>query len=158
MDLNEHEAGEVVEFILGKLTSMGALDVLAGIDESRRLGIEEPVAQNTLKFEPTITSVLREVGSMRRRPLRNVEILELVLERLHQRLIVVPAIGRSLEQKVGEQVEWRVDTQFVSQERSIDLAASRTDLLPDGSDEIEHGYQLLRKLAPQLMPEKSIDG
>ena len=41
--LTDEEAGELVRLVLDKLHEIGAVDLIEGIDESRRLGVEETV-------------------------------------------------------------------------------------------------------------------
>ena len=90
---------------------------------------------------------------VRRRPPTDLEILRIVFERLHQRLIVLPEIARALQRYLGvHEIVWRVDQEFVSVDRLSVLEAGVDDLLPDGIDEITAAYQKLRDIIPDLVP------
>lgn len=122
-NLTDADASMLVRLILNRLTELNAIDVIAGIDESRRLGMEEPVAEASIEPFKAAARERKQLGTVRRRPLTDREILHLVLERLRQRLIVVPTIARKLQKefKNGE-ILWRVDREFVSE---IDCRRSR---------------------------------
>jgi hypothetical protein len=122
-----------------------AREVIDGIDESRRLGIEVNVSKEEVGR--------RNVGMVRRRPPTDLEMLHIVFERLHQRLIVLPAIARALQKYLSvHEIVWRIDSEFVSEDRLSALEAGIDDLLPDGVDEIAAAYQKLRDMIPGLMP------
>lgn len=159
MELTESDANEVVNLILEKLGEIEANEILSGIDESRQHGVEEKIGQSSLQLAPGITKAsFREVGATRRRPLTNNEMLQLILDRLYQRLLVIPEIGHSLKKNVCENLEWQVDTEFSSQERSRALAASYADLSPEDNEALMQSYQALRNLVPNMIPEDSHDG
>jgi hypothetical protein len=128
MTLTEDDAGKVLEAVTTLLQKQGARQILDGIDESRRLGVEEELPQHK-------SSELKQVARTRRRPPHNAEMIHIVLELLYQRLIVLPRIGTALKTRLGVgELFWRVDTEFVSADR---LPESRlSDLLPDGVEEI----------------------
>ena len=76
-----------------------------------------------------------------------------MFERLHQRLIVLPAIARALQKYLSvPEIVWRVDPAFVSGDRLPALEAGIDDLLPNGIDEIAAAYQKLRDMIPDLVP------
>ena len=90
---------------------------------------------------------------VRRRPPTDLEMLQIVFERLHQRLIVLPAIARALQKFLGvQEIVWRVDRDFVSGEHLSRLEASIDDLLPQGVDEIAAAFQHVRDIIPGLLP------
>ena len=111
MILTEDDAAKLLHSVLNVLQSSNAREVLDGIEESRRLGIEELLPeQKGLE--------LKQVARTRRRPPSNVELVHIVLERLHQRLVVLPTLGAAIRKRLGAQdVLWRVDTEFVSVDR-----------------------------------------
>lgn len=126
MILTEDDAAEVLRVVLQLLEKIGAREILEGINESRRLGIEEPLD------EPK-TIELKQVGRTRRRPPSSIELLGACFETLHQRLIVLPRIGAKLHKMAGEKdVQWRVDTEFVSTDRVPEQRLS--DLNPAGAE------------------------
>src|SRR5918996_3324938 len=87
--------------------SVQGREVVDGIDESRRLGIEESVSREEIGQ--------RSVGTVRRRPATDLEMLHIVFERLHQRLIILPAVARALQRFLGvHEIFWRVDPEFAS--------------------------------------------
>jgi hypothetical protein len=141
MTLTEDDAAKVVHSILELLREKGASDVLDGIDESRRLGIEEALPeQRGLE--------LKQVGRTRRRPPTSNEMLQIILECLHQRLIVLPTIGASIRKHLGaNDVTWRVDTQFVSLDRVPEVRLS--DLFPD---QVENVKTVLTKITAAYIP------
>ena len=54
-NLTDADASVLVRLILDRLTELNATDVIAGIDESRRLGMEEPVAEASVeRFEAAV--------------------------------------------------------------------------------------------------------
>lgn len=124
MILTESDARQVLEVIRQRLEQIGAQEVLDGIEESRRLGAEESLQDEAAKE-------LKQVGAMRRRPLNAVEELNIVLEHLQERLVVVPRLAASIKEHIhASEVEWRVDTEFVSTNRVPQVRIA--SLLPDG--------------------------
>lgn len=159
MDLTESDAAELVRVILNHLRAFDAVDVIAGIDESRRLGIDETFRDGASALSPSIAKAdIREVGKTLRRPPTNREMLSLVLDRLHQRLIVVPSIAHSLEQKLGPEIVWRVEPEFVLEERIQTLQAKLRDLLPDQLDKIPDAYDKLSELIGEAAPARESNG
>ena|SRR5438132_992847 len=77
INLANDDAAGLLRFALEPLRRYEAREVIDGIDESRRLGIEEGVSKEEVGR--------RNVGMVRRRPPTDVEILRIVFERLHQR-------------------------------------------------------------------------
>jgi len=154
MDITEDEAALLFDRILKKLNVMEARDVVEGIDESRRLGIEEPVG-HALHPDGTIrVSELKSLGTVRRRPPTNVEMLRIALQRIHQRLNVIPAIAQRLEQTLGScDIEWRVDESFIVSDRAQRLEATLTELRPEQVGDIAAAYQKLRVLIPKIVPD-----
>jgi hypothetical protein len=152
MDITEDEAAQLFETIFKKLDAMAARDVVEGIDESRRLGKEETVVP---AFDsPIKRAELKSLGTVRRRPPTNVEVLQIALERIHQRLNVMPAIAQRLEEALGTcDIEWRVDESFVPSERAQRLEAALTVLRPDGVHDVVAAYRKLHDLIPQIAPD-----
>ena len=145
INLSNDDATELLHSAMAPLRRYDAREVIDGIDESRRLGIEERVSKEEVGRE--------NVGMVRRRPPTDLEMFHIVFERLHQRLIVLPAIARALQKYLGvHEIVWRVDSEFVSGDRLSALEAGIDDLLPDGVDEIATAYQKLRDMIPSLMP------
>ncbi len=145
LNLSNDDANGLLRSTLGHLRRYDAREVIDGIDESRRLGIEESVSKEEVGR--------RKVGMVRRRPPTDLEMLHIVFERLHQRLIVLPTIARTLQKFLGvHEIVWRVDQEFVSEDRVSVLEAGIDDLLPDGIDEIAVAYQKLRDMIPDLVP------
>ena len=129
MILTESDARHVLEVIRGRLGQIGAQEILDGIDESRRLGVEETFSDRDAKE-------LKQVGAMRRRPLSAVEELNIVLHRLQERLVVLPRLATSIRDRLRtNEVEWRVDTEFVSQDRIPEVSIAK--LLPEGNQWIK---------------------
>ena len=144
INLSNDDAAGLFRSTLGHLQRYEAREVIDGIEESRRLGIEESVSKEEVGR--------RTVGMVRRRPPTDLEMLHIVFERLHQRLIVLPAIARALQKYLGvPELVWRVDPEFVSRDRLPALEASIDDLLPDGIDEIAAAYQKLQDMLPDLV-------
>ena len=128
MILTESDARQVLEVIRQHLEEIGAREVLDGIEESRRLGAEESLQDQAAKE-------LKLVGAMRRRPLNPVEELNIVLEHLQERLVVVPRLAASIQERLhASEVEWRVDTEFVSTNRVPQVRIA--SLLPEGHGEV----------------------
>jgi len=145
VNLSNNDAAALLQATLGHLRRYEAHEVLDGIEESRRLGIEEPVNHEEVERQ--------SVGLVRRRPPTDLEMLHMLFERLHQRLIVLPAIARALQRILKvHNILWRVDSEFVAGDRLSALEADVHDLLPDGSDEIVAAYQQLRAMIPDFMP------
>lgn len=145
INFSNDDAHELLRFALEHIHRYDAREVIDGINESRRLGIEEKVSKE--EVGP------RNVGMVRRRPPTDLEMLHIVFERLHQRIIALPAIARALQRYLGvHEIVWRVDSEFVPTDRSPALEAGIHDLLPDGIDEIAAAYQKLRDIIPDLVP------
>jgi len=125
MTLTESDARQLLEVLRGRLSEIGAREILDGIEESRRLGVEETLSGQDAKE-------LKQVGAMRRRPLSAVEELSIVLSRLEERLVVLPRLASSTKEKLKtDTIEWRVDTEFVSEDRIPEVSIAR--LLPEGN-------------------------
>jgi hypothetical protein len=77
--LTEDDAARLLHSILNLLQSDGANEVLDGIEESRRLGIEESLPEQKGLEQ-------KQIARTRRRPPSNAELVQIVFERLHQRL------------------------------------------------------------------------
>jgi hypothetical protein len=145
INLSNDDATGLLHSAMVALRRHEAREVIDGIDESRRLGIEVNVSKEEVGR--------RNVGMVRRRPPTDLEMLHIVFERLHQRLIVLPAIARALQKYLSvHEIVWRIDSEFVSEDRLSALEAGIDDLLPDGVDEIAAAYQKLRDMIPGLMP------
>lgn len=156
MDISEDQAAELLNEILTKLTEIGARDTIAGIDESRRLGIEESVSHDRT-IAPSgslIRSELKQLGTIRRRPLTNREMLKITIERIHQRLIVIPALAeRICDALDAKQIIWRVDEHFVPTDQAQKLEATLNEFRPNGVDDITFAYRNLRSLIPEIASE-----
>jgi hypothetical protein len=138
MTLTNNDAREILHSILDFLREINAREVLDGIDETRRMGIEERLTEGR-------GSELKQVAGIRRRPPNESEMLEIVMERLNQRLIVVPLLAASIEKRFGSRdLRWRVDTEFSSVDRFPD--ASLQDLLPSGAQGINNGFKRINDL------------
>jgi hypothetical protein len=146
MTLTEEDAARVVGEVVERLQKQEANQLLDGIDESRRLGIEESLPEQKSKE-------LRQVARTRRRPPNNSEMLHVVLDLLYQRLIVLPSIGMALRKTLGAEVIWRVDTEFVSVDRFPE--AKLSDLLPDG---VEDAMGALKKIIELIQSHNVKDG
>lgn len=158
MNPTDAEAAEIVELIVERLTACNALDVLAGIEESRQQGVEETFQQKSMGLSiPGSRADVREVGTIRRRPPTNKEMLSFVLERLHQRLVVLPAIAQSLHESIGKHIVWRVDSEFVSSEHIQELQADITDLLTEDLASVQDAYRRIEELIPEFVPARTRD-
>jgi len=140
MILTEDDAAKLLHSMLNLLKLSSAHEVLDGIEESRRLGIEELLPeQKGLE--------LKQVARTRRRPPSDVELVHIVLERLHQRLVVLPTLATAIRKRLGGQdLLWRVDTEFVSADRFPEARLS--DLLPDSVDNLTLAFAEVRKSIP----------
>ena len=128
MILTESDAWQVLEVIRRQLEEFEAHEVLEGIEESRRLGVEESLSDQDVKK-------MKQVGAMRRRPLSAVEELNIVLHRLQERLVVLPRLASSIRDRLStNEVEWRVDTEFVSESRVPEVSIAK--LLPEAHQEV----------------------
>ncbi len=154
-NLTDPDASMLVRLILGRLTELNATDVIAGIDESRRLGVEEPVGEATGERFEGPRRERKQLGTVRRRPLTDREILRLVLERLRQRLIVVPTIARKLQKEFqGREIVWRVDREFASEDRLSALEADLGDLIPQDVEAIDSRLRLISDMVLKLEREE----
>jgi len=136
MILTESEARKVLEVIRGQLVEIDAREVLDGIDESRRLGAEESLHEQAAKE-------IKQVGAMRRRPLSAIEELNIVFQHLQERLVVVPLLAASIQERLkATSVEWRVDTEFVSENRIPEVSIA--SLEPEGRE-------MVRKQITEIM-------
>ena len=152
MEITEDQAAILFNLVLQKLTQLHAEDVISGIDESRRLGMEETVVP--LFESPINRAELRSLGTVRRRPPSHLEMLRIAIQRIRQRLIVIPALAQRLEKEFGtDHICWRVDESFISNERAQNLEASLTDLRPHDAISIEDAYRRLHSLIPDAIPD-----
>lgn len=152
MEITNSEAAELVRFVLGRLEGINAHDVLAGIEESRRLGVEEAVSE-PVGLSPYGRAEIKNLGTSRRRPPTEIEMFGILFERLRQRLLVVPALARAVRDLLEvHEVAWQVDTEFVSADRAGVLEASVHDLLPPGVDDVVAVYEVIRQHVPDLVP------
>lgn len=139
MILTESDARQVLELIRRQLEEIGAQEVLDGIDESRRLGAEESLSEQDAKE-------IKQVGAMRRRPLNAIEELNVIFQHLQERLLVVPRLAASIRERLHtNDVEWRVDTEFVSESRIPEVGIER--LLPEGHEMISERITEIMKVA-----------
>jgi hypothetical protein len=138
MILTESDARQVLEVIRGQLREIGAHGILEGIEESRRLGVEETLSDRDAKE-------LKQVGAMRRRPLSAVEELDIVLHRLQERLVVLPRLASSIRDRLSTtEVEWRVDTEFVSESRIPEVSIGK--LVPEAHQEVTERISEIMRL------------
>jgi len=145
INLSDNDAGTILRFLLEYLSRHEAGEVMEGIDESRRLGIEERMDKKEVGS--------RNVGLVRRRPPTDLEMLRIAFERLHQRLIVAPGLARAMQRHLGpREIVWRVDREFVSEDRLPALEGKIDDLLPDGIDRVLSAYEQVRGLMPNIVP------
>ena len=139
MILSESDAQQVLEVIRGRLGEIGAQVILDGIEESRRLGVEETLSDEGAKE-------MKQVGAMRRRPLSAVEELDIVLHRLQERLVIMPRLAASIRDRLStNEVEWRVDTEFVSEDRIPEVSISK--LVPEGNQEVSERIGEIMRVA-----------
>jgi hypothetical protein len=152
MQLSDKEAEELLNITLDRLKEMGATDLLSGINESFRLGIEEAVdIEYTSIFQDL--RKFKEVSPFRKRPLDNREKLEIVLKHLFQRLVVLPTIGKSILEKVGAQkIKWLVDTEFLSTTESSAFESDIESLRMDDLNELTQMMDEIHHLIPDLTP------
>lgn len=128
MILTESDARQVLEVIRVRLEEIGAREVLEGIEESRRLGADESLQVQDAKE-------IKQVGAMRRRPLSTIEELDIVFQHLQERLVVIPRLAASIRERLHtNDVEWRVDTEFVSASRTPEVSIA--SLVPEGRHEV----------------------
>jgi hypothetical protein len=138
MILTESDARQLLEVIRGQLREIGAHGILEGIEESRRLGVEETLSDRDAKE-------LKQVGAMRRRPLSAVEELDIVLHRLQERLVVLPRLASSIRDRLSTtEVEWRVDTEFVSESRIPEVSIGK--LVPEAHQEVTERISEIMRL------------
>jgi len=139
MRLTESDARQVLEVIRGRLEEIGAQVILDGIEESRRLGVEETLSDEGAKE-------MKQVGAMRRRPLGAVEELNIVLHRLQERLVVLPRLAASIRDRLStNEVEWRVDTEFVSESRIPEVSVAK--LVPEAHQEVTERISEIMRIA-----------
>jgi hypothetical protein len=159
IELTADEAAQLVSLILGRLERMGADDVREGIAESQRLGVEQLVDASLSANEGWSRADLNKVGTFRRRPLTDAELLRLVLDRLHQRLLVIQAAARSTRERLeAGDVVWLVDREFVPEDQTDTLEARSADLTPEDSAAIRAAVREIRRLVPEYVPEGGDDG
>ena len=143
MVLTESDASKLLHAVTAQLESLGAREVLDGIEESRRLGVEEPLAEQK-------GSDIKQVGRMRRRPPNEIELLGIALRRLHERLVVVPRLAAAIRQRFKvDDVRWRVDTEFVSTNRVPEVHIS--SLEPDGVEAVMDAFSGLMRQASDTL-------
>jgi hypothetical protein len=144
--LTEDDAAKLLHSMLDLLQSSGAREVVEGIEESRRLGIEESLPEQKGLEQ-------KQVARTRRRPPSNTELVHIVFERLHQRLVVLPTLVTAIRKRLGaEDVLWRVDTEFVSVDRFPEARLS--DLSPDGAENVISTFTEIGKLVPVQTVER----
>jgi hypothetical protein len=88
INLSNDDAAGFLRFNIDDLWRDGAHEVIDGIDESRRLGIEENVRREE--------DGRRSVATVRRCPLSDLKLIHIMFEGLHQRLIVLPAVASAV--------------------------------------------------------------
>lgn len=138
MTLTDNDEREILQTLLEILRRTNAHEVLDGIDETRRIGIEETLTDGE-------GSELKQVARTRRRPPNEREMLDIVMERLNQRLVVLPLLAASIQMRLGSKdVQWRVDTEFSSVDRFPD--ARLQDLTPSGVEEIGRSFRRVNVL------------
>jgi len=146
ISLSNDDATVLLQVIFDQLQNLNAIDVMHGIEESRRFGIEEDLSKDLMGFRS------ERVGTIRRRPATNIELLRIAFEELRERLFVFPSIVDALEQRLGtNQIVWRVDREFVSQELIPTVEAGMDDLRPSEMDQILAIYERLVELIPDIV-------
>jgi hypothetical protein len=145
MTLTEDDAAKLVLSTLELIRSSQGRALLDGIDESRRLGIEE-------KLPELKGAELKQVGRSRRRPPADLEMLHIVFDQLYQRLVILPKVAVAIRKRLDEQnVIWRVDTEFASVDRFPE--AQLSDLTPAGMEDISAAFEEIMLLIPVIQPE-----
>ena len=64
--------------------------------------------------------------------------VHIILERLSQRLTVLPRVAMSIRKRLAADVLWRVDREFASTDRFPEAGLS--DLLPEGVESVMAGF------------------
>jgi len=150
MTLTEEDARKVLGTTLELIRLSGARELLEGIDESRRLGVEETLPEQK-------RSELKQVARTRRRPPSDIEMVHIALEQLYQRLIVLPKVAAAIKERLDAQdIIWRVDTEFASATRFPE--AKLSDFSPDGMEEISANFDKIMRLLPAVREEILIHG
>lgn len=148
MILTESDARQVLEVIWVRLEEIEARQVLEGIDESRRLGAEEFLGEQDAKE-------IKQVGAMRRRPLSAIEELNIVFQHLQERLVVMPRLAASIRERLHtNNVEWRVDTEFISEIRIPEVAIAKLE--PEGHQEVSERITEIIKDA-EISPDARVE-
>jgi hypothetical protein len=140
MTLTEDDAAKLVRSTLELIRSSEGRELLDGIDESRRLGIEEKLPEQK-------GSDMKQVGRIRKRPPTDLEMLQIIFEQLYQRLVILPKVAMAIKGRLGGQnVIWRVDTEFVSVDRFPE--AQLSSLAPEGTENISSLFEEIIRLIP----------
>jgi hypothetical protein len=147
ISISNDDAEVLLQVIFDQLQKLNAIDVMHGIEESRRSGIQEDLSKDVAGRRS------ERVGTIRRRPATNIELLGIAFEELRQRLFVFPSIVDALERRLGNnQILWRVDREFVSQDLINTVQADLVELHFPEADQILPSYEKLRELIPDLVP------
>ena len=150
MTLTEADAKQVLEVIRVQLEKIGAQEVLDGIEESRRLGAEAESLHDQAAKE------IKQVGAKRRRPLSAIEELDIVFQHLHERLVVVPLLATSIQERLKvNAVEWRVDTEFVSESRIPEVGIA--SLEPEGREMVRKQITEINESSPRFSPAERVE-
>lgn len=148
MILTESDAKQVLEVIRGRLEEIRAFEVLEGIEESRRLGADESLHEQAAKE-------IKQVGAMRRRPLSAIEELDIVFQHLQERLVVMPRLANSIRERLHtNEVEWRVDTEFVSESRIPEVSIAK--LVPEGREMVHKQITEIMRVA-EILPAARVE-
>jgi|GEM_PF-3247835 len=151
MTLTDDEAREIFGTIMELLRKADARDVVEGIAETRRVGIEEEIAKD--QIAKSKRSEYKEVAGVRRRPPNDLEMLRSALDVLNQRLIVLPSLADAIRKRLGPiEILWRIDTEFSSVEDYPE--ASLRDLQPNGVDEVRSLVKVIEQLLGSSQGER----
>ena len=76
----------------------------------------------------------------------------MILERLEQRVLILPAVARALQKHLQHSdIVWRVDTEFVPFDRSSALEANISALTPSGIEEVAAAFEKVRDIIPDML-------
>jgi hypothetical protein len=158
MDLSNEEAAEFARQIIGHLERIGATDIVKGLEQSRILGVEGTMDvdipdDTTTRFifdaEADFGSDVKNLGTRRRRPLSELEVLQTLIEHLNQRLVAVPAMARFIQRQLHTtDVAWRVDSEFTTATSASEFEFPFKALVPAEVDEAADAMRKLMALVP----------
>lgn len=139
MVVSEADAQELVGEILQALKDLDCRDLLGAVEETRRAGVVEGVQSSEVLTRS-------KVGTSRRRPLSEGELLRLLIVMLHERLVVVPQLGLAVRSKLQTHMQpstepldivWSAEPSFLPGDAAVAYEFDVNDLLPQGWVELE---------------------